>query len=181
MDLHHRPWISLWIKSISNELDIIIHVIASQLSRYCDVISNQLWRHQQNDDRASQTRGRCVKIGALSSFMDPLCRVRNKIMHVLSWRTVSVLTRVFFLYLLLSNSGNKHKNNLLVSAETVRHSSAYIILYISIISEMGPRSHHDNPLKPTKKWQSGSHIMWHSKDHSKLTSSESKSTKFLPK
>ena len=28
------------------------------------------------------------------------------------------------------NSGNKHQNNPLVSAETIRHSSAYIILYI---------------------------------------------------
>ena len=30
----------------------------------------------------------------------------------------------------LRNSGNKHQNTPLVSAETVRHSSAYIILYI---------------------------------------------------
>ena len=29
--LHDRPWISPWIKSISNELDIICHVFASQL------------------------------------------------------------------------------------------------------------------------------------------------------
>ena len=67
------------------------------------------------------------------SFMDSLCRVRNKIMYVLSWRTVSALTRVLFWFLfpsLLRNSGNKHQNNPLVSAETIRHSSAYIILYI---------------------------------------------------
>ena len=54
-------------------------------------------------------------------------------MYVLSWRTVSALTRVLFLCLfpsLLRNSGNKHKNNPLVSAETVRHSSTYIILYV---------------------------------------------------
>ena len=31
---------------ISNELDIIIHVIASQLSGHCDVISNLLWHHK---------------------------------------------------------------------------------------------------------------------------------------
>ena len=128
--LHDRPWIPPWIKSISNELDIIIHVIASQLSRYCDVISNRLWRNQQNEDRASETRGRCIKIVVSSSFMDSLCRVRNKIMFVLSWRTVSVLNRVLFLCL-LRNSGNKHKNNPLVSAETVRHSSTYIIFYSS--------------------------------------------------
>ena len=32
---------------------------------------------------------------------------------------------------LLHKSGNKHQNNPLVSVETVRHSSSYIILYIS--------------------------------------------------
>ena len=39
--LHDRPWILPWIKSISNELDITIHVIASQLSCYCEVISTR--------------------------------------------------------------------------------------------------------------------------------------------
>ena len=71
--------------------------------------------------------------------MDSLCRVRNKIMYVLSWRTVSVHTRVLFWYFfpsLLRNSGNKHQNNPVVSAETVRHSSTYIILYI--MSYIGP-------------------------------------------
>ena len=59
---NYRPWISPWIKSISNELDVTIHVIASQLSGHCDVISNRLWRHQQNENRAGETRGRCVKL-----------------------------------------------------------------------------------------------------------------------
>ena len=61
--------------------------------------------------------------------MDSLCRVRNIIMNVLVWRTVSVLTRVLFWYLFTSflrNSGNKHQNNPLVSTETVHHSSTYI-------------------------------------------------------
>ena len=61
--------------------------------------------------------------------MDSLCRVRNKIMYVLSWRTVSVLTRVLFLCLfpsLLRNSRNKHQNNSPVSAETARHSNTCI-------------------------------------------------------
>ena len=131
--LHDRPWISPWIKSISNELDITIHVIAPQSSGHCDVIRNWLWHHQQNENWASETRGRCGKIVAFIVIMDYLCRVRNEIMYVLSWRTVSALTRVLFWYLfpsLLRNSGNKHQNNPLVSAETVRHSSTYIILYI---------------------------------------------------
>ena len=54
-------------------------------------------------------------------------------MYVLSWRTVSALTRVLFWYLfpeLRSNSGNKHQNIPLGSAEAVRHSSTYIILYL---------------------------------------------------
>ena len=41
--LHDRLWISLWIKSISNELDITIHLIASQLSGHV-----ALWHHQQS-------------------------------------------------------------------------------------------------------------------------------------
>ena len=60
--LHDRPGTSPWIKSISNEFDFTFHVFASQLSRYCDAISNRLWRHQQIEDRANETRGRCVKI-----------------------------------------------------------------------------------------------------------------------
>ena len=69
----------------------------------------------------------------LSLFMESLCRVRNRIMYVPSWRTVFALTLVLFWCLfpkLRSNEGNKHQNNTLVSAETVRHSSTYIILYI---------------------------------------------------
>ena len=110
--LHDRPRISPWIKSISNELDITYHVFASQLSGHCDVIANQLWRHHQNIKRASETWGWCVKILVLASFMDSLCRVRNKIMYVLLWRTVYALTRVLFWCLfpsLLRNSGNKNQ------------------------------------------------------------------------
>ena len=126
--LHDRPWISPWIKSISNELDITTHVIASQLSHYCGVISNRLWRHQQNEDRASETRGRCVKIVVFSVIDSLAMSCKNKIIHVLSWWTVSVLTRVLFLCLFPSLLRNK--NNSLVSTETVSHSSTYNILYI---------------------------------------------------
>ena len=120
--------------------------MASQLSRYCDVIRNRLWHHQWNGDRASETRSRCVKIVVLSSFMDSICRVRNTIMYVLSWRTVFALTRVLFLCLfpsLICNSGNTHKNNPLVSAETFRNSNTYIILYIHWYKF--PRSQRRNP------------------------------------
>ena len=89
-----RPWLSPWIKLISNELD---------------------------------------RSSFFSSFIVALCRVRNKIMYAFWWRTVSALPRVLFLYLfpsLLRNSGNKHRNNPFVSAETVGHSRTYIILYI---------------------------------------------------
>ena len=129
------PWISSCIKWISNELDITIHAIVSQLSRYCDVISNRLWRHQQNEDRASETQGRYIKIVVFVIIMDTICHVRNEIMYALSPRPVSALTRVLFLCLfpsLLHNSGNKHENNPLVSAETVRYSSTYIILYVDM-------------------------------------------------
>ena len=75
---------------------MICHVFASQLSGHCDVIADWLWRHQQNIKRASETRGLCVKILVLASFMDSLCRVRNEIMYVLLWRTVYALTQVLF-------------------------------------------------------------------------------------
>ena len=149
-------------------------MIASQLSGHCDVIRNRLWRYQQNENRASETRGRCIKLVmfiVIYGFVitgDPLhsraactqpcnvnthsrahcsprarlceqwghgcvnngarlcasarlcrgspvlCRVRNEIMYVLSWRTVSALTEVLFLLSippLLRNSGEKHQNN----------------------------------------------------------------------
>ena len=50
-------------------------------------------------------------------------------MYVLSWRTVSALTRVLFLF---RNSGNKHQNNPLVSAETIRQSSLRVHALFSI-------------------------------------------------
>ena len=89
--VRRMPFVFFFI-SISNELDITIHVIASQFFGHCDAISIRLWRHQQNENRASETRGRCEKVVVLSSFMYSLCHVRNEIMHVLSWRTVFELT-----------------------------------------------------------------------------------------
>ena len=59
--LYDRLWISPWIKSIPDELDISIHMIVSQLSGHRDVISNRLWRLQQNVNRTSETRDRPVK------------------------------------------------------------------------------------------------------------------------
>ena len=134
---------------MSSELDITIHVIVSQLSGNCDVINNRLWRDQQNVNLASEARGRCMKIVVFIVILSSLCRVRNEIMYVLEWRTISALTRVLFWCLfpsLLRNSGNKHQNNPLVSAETVRHSSTHIILYIPALI----------PVKNVdKKWSPG--------------------------
>ena len=79
--LHDRPWISPWIKWISNELDITCHVFASQLSGHCDVITNRLWHHQQNVRRASKTRGWCVKILVFSVIYGflMLCKKWNNV------------------------------------------------------------------------------------------------------
>ena len=58
-----RPWIWPWIKSISNKFDIAFCVHASRHNcciAYCT--GNRLWRHQQNVNRVSKPRGRCVKI-----------------------------------------------------------------------------------------------------------------------
>ena len=60
---------------------------------YCDVIQIRLWRHQQTANRASDTRSRHVKI-VLLSCMGLSCRVRTRIMHVLSWRTVTSVSLV---------------------------------------------------------------------------------------
>ena len=60
---------------------------------HCDVINSRLWRQQQNENRASETRGRCVNIVVLSSFVDSLCRERKQIMYVLPWWIVSALIR----------------------------------------------------------------------------------------
>ena len=94
--LYDRLWMSPLIKSMSNESYITIHVIASQLSGHCDVNSNRLWRHQQN----VWGTGTMCKGNVLSSFMASFCHVRNKIIDVLSWRTVSALTWVFFFWCL---------------------------------------------------------------------------------
>ena len=120
--LQYRPWISPWINAISNELDIINRVIASQLSGNCDVISNRLWRRQQNDNRASERRGDVQRWSFLSSFMDSLCRVRKK-------NNVCTLATNCFSSVILVFINTK--NNPRVSAETGRHSSTYIILYFS--------------------------------------------------
>ena len=92
----------------------------------CDIISRTKTERVRH--------GNYVKrLSFLLSFMDSLCRAKNIIMYVPSWWTVPALTRVLFrcsFSLLLRNSGNKHQNNLLVSADTVRHLSTHIILYI---------------------------------------------------
>ena len=50
----------------------------------------------------------------------------QRIMYVLQWQTVSALTKRLF-----RNSGNNHKNNTRVSAETVPRESTYIILFLA--------------------------------------------------
>ena len=109
--------------------------------RNCLVIvtssANRLWRHQQNENWASETQGDVQRSSFLLLFLHSLRRVRNKMMYAHSWRTVYALTRVLFWCLfpsLLRNTGNKHQNKPLMSAETICHSSVYIILYISWVN-----------------------------------------------
>ena len=55
-------------------------------------------------------------------------------MYALEWRIVSALTKGLFWCLfpeLRSNEGNKYQNNTRVTAETVRHESAYIFLFLT--------------------------------------------------
>ena len=148
---HDQQWISLWIKPISNELDITIQVIASQLSGHCDVINKQLWRHQAEWKPSEWDTGTMWKDHRFYHHLW-ICFVEQKIkcmyscdklfLHSLECyfgvyfphcETVSALTRVLFWCLfpsLLCNLGNKHQNNPLVSTETVCQKSTYIILYI---------------------------------------------------
>ena len=99
---------------------------ASQWSGHRDIISNRLWRHQQNENVGSEARGRCVKIVVFIVIYGFVMSYKKKIMYVLSCQTGSVLTRVLFWYLFPSLL---RQNNPLMSAETVRHESTYIVLY----------------------------------------------------
>ena len=133
--LHDRPWISPWIKSISNESGITCHVVEAQLLGNCGVINNQLWRHQQNINKGSGKRRRCMGIAVFILNDLCVCRLRNQITHLLLWRTVHVFTRMLILCLfpsLLRNSGNKRQNDPLVSAQTSWPSSTCIILSLYI-------------------------------------------------
>ena len=71
----------------------------------------------------------------------------ERIMNVLEWRTVSALTRGLFwcLFPELRSYNYKHQNNTRVSAETVRHESTYIMLFLT---------RHNEPLNDDKKWPS---------------------------
>ena len=138
---HDQPCISQWIKSISKESDVTIHVITSQLSGHCDIISNQLWHHQQNENQARHGDD-VPKSSFSSSFMDTLCCVRNKITYVLSWRTVSVCTRVLFWYLfpeLEINTKKPSREHWSSSSHEYIHYSLFILCgYINEIDEKFP-------------------------------------------
>ena len=89
-------WISSWIKSLSHEFDIPFHVRASKLPSHhhrftidCDVITTTKAEQVRHDVDACE-----------SSFWSPCmgwcCHVRNRIMYLLSWRTLYALTRGYF-------------------------------------------------------------------------------------
>ena len=116
--LHDRLWILPWIKSISNELDITIHVIASQLFRNCDVINNRLWRHQQREDLASETRRPCVNIVVFIVIYGFVmsCKKWNNVCSLVTNCLCTHSSVIWCLFPSLQrNSGNKQQNNPLVS------------------------------------------------------------------
>ena len=64
-----------------------------------------LWRHRQSimtssaEHKASEwNKGGVWRSLFLASFIDSLCRIRNRIMYLLLWRTVYALTRVLCVY-----------------------------------------------------------------------------------
>ena len=99
--LHERLWLSPWIKSISNELDINCHVFASQLSGHCDVIANRLWRHQQNVKRARHITGIMCEDPPLSviyGFVLPCATRELNTKITLSWAHKQFATRLQTLF-----------------------------------------------------------------------------------
>ena len=108
--LRDRPWIPPWKKSIFNEWDIIIPVIASQLSGYCDVMSKSIVASLAERNAGKWDTGTMRIDRRFIVICGFVCRLRNKNMYKLSWRTVSALTPVLNWWLfpvLLRNSGNK--------------------------------------------------------------------------
>ena len=84
-----RPAVNIAVNKIDiKRVRYHFHVIAQQLSGHCDVISTQLWRHQQNVDRPRSHGDGVWRSSFLSSFMGTFCRVRNQIMCIFSWQTV---------------------------------------------------------------------------------------------
>ena len=56
----------------------------------CDIISNQLWCHQQNVNWLSETRGGWIKIIIFIVLWDLIYCVRNNMIYVLPWWTVHI-------------------------------------------------------------------------------------------
>ena len=141
----HARWNELHVIRTQSAVNIVVNKIYNYQVRYHYsrdriTIALLLWRHQQSivtssaERRPSEwARGRCVKTVVLPSFLDSLCRVKNKIVY--SRGELFLRSPECYLCLIPSfrNAGNEHKNNPLVSAEAVtRHSSTFIILYIFI-------------------------------------------------
>ena len=83
-------------KYISNELDIAFQTFVSKLSINCGVISNWFWRQQQNVIRAS-AKWHCYEKNPFFNHINgSICRKRNKVMYVLSWKSYSVSSCVYF-------------------------------------------------------------------------------------
>ena len=129
------PLILPWIKSISNGLDITFHVPAPQLSGHCDVISNRVRRHQQNVNRANDTRDRCVKILVFIVIYAFVLSCKNNLIYVLSWRPIYALTRVLFWCLFPSLLRNSRKNAkiTLVWANNLFTTGVHALFFISFI------------------------------------------------
>ena len=68
----------------------------------------------------------------LSPFMGLICWVRNKIIYILSWRTVCVLYRVFLVFIFL----------IVISVTLCRCAFSHIVIYVSL----GPRMQKAAPL-----------------------------------
>ena len=102
-------------------------MLASQFSSHCDVISNQLWRHQ-NENRANDTRGRSVKIVNLIVIHG---FVNNKCMHSrdeLFMRSLECYFGVYF----PRHCATPEINTKITHQFATRANTLYIYIYIYI-------------------------------------------------
>ena len=128
--LHDQSWIWPWIKSIHNELNINFLMRTSHNAFMTSLaIDFDVIRRTQTE----RVRRDVWRLSFLASFMNSLCRERDKITYVLSWQTVYAPTRMFVWCLfpsLIRISENKHQNNIVWAHKQLETRVQHYYIYI---------------------------------------------------